>query len=77
MSGLGQVAWRMVALKAGMIVDVEASPVSKTAEANATKKMIDRVEQKFSLKPARLGSELVVQKMIFCTKQPAASTNGA
>lgn len=44
----------LVDLKAGMIVDVEASAVNKTAEANATKAMIERVEQKFTLKPQRL-----------------------
>lgn len=37
-----------------MIVDVEASAVNKTAETNATKSMIERVEQKFALKPQRL-----------------------
>lgn len=44
----------LVDLKAGMIVDVEASSVSKTAEVNATKTMIDRVERKFKIKPSRL-----------------------
>jgi hypothetical protein len=44
----------LVDLKAGMIVDVEASSVNKMAEVNATKVMIDRVEQKFNMKPARL-----------------------
>jgi len=44
----------LVDLKAGMIVDVEASTVNKLAEVNATKTMIDRVEQKFDMKPARL-----------------------
>jgi transposase len=38
----------------GMIVDVEASAVNKTAEVEATKTMIDRVEEKFSIKPQRL-----------------------
>jgi hypothetical protein len=37
-----------------MIVDVEASPVNKTAQVSATRKMIDRVEQKFHMKPMRL-----------------------
>ena len=44
----------LVDLKAGMIVDVEACAVSKTAEANATKAMIERVEAKFSMRPRRL-----------------------
>ncbi|MGV3743373.1 MAG: transposase [Burkholderiaceae bacterium] len=44
----------LVDLQAGMIVDVEASSVNKTAEANATKAMIERVEQKFAMKPKRL-----------------------
>jgi hypothetical protein len=44
----------LVDLKAGIIVDVEASSANKTAEVNATKAMIERVEQKFALKPSRL-----------------------
>jgi len=37
-----------------VIVDVEASSVTKTAEVEATKTMINRVEEKFSIKPQRL-----------------------
>jgi transposase len=44
----------LVDLKAGMIVDVEASAVNKTAEADATRTMIERVAQKFAMKPRRL-----------------------
>lgn len=44
----------LVDLKAGIIVDVEASPVNKTAEANATRTMLNRVEEKFDIKPERL-----------------------
>jgi hypothetical protein len=44
----------LIDLKAGVIVDVEASSVTKTAEVEATKTMIDRVEEKFSIKPHRL-----------------------
>ena len=44
----------LIDLEAGIIVDVEASSVSKSAEVDATKKMLDRVEEKFDLKPARL-----------------------
>lgn len=44
----------LIDLKAGIIVDVEASAVNKTAEVNATKMMIDRVEEKFDIKPDRL-----------------------
>ena len=44
----------LIDLEAGIIVDVEASSVSKTAESNATKIMVDRVEEKYDLKPARL-----------------------
>lgn len=44
----------LVDLKAGIIVDVEASAVSKTAEAEATRTMIERVEDKFAIKPERL-----------------------
>jgi transposase len=44
----------LVDLKAGIIVDVEASAVSKTAEAEATQTMIERVEEIFAIKPERL-----------------------
>jgi len=44
----------LIDLDAGIIVDVEASAVSKSAEVDATKKMLDRVEEKFDLKPSRL-----------------------
>jgi L-asparaginase/Glu-tRNA(Gln) amidotransferase subunit D len=38
----------------GIVVDVEATPARKTDEINATKTMIDRVEERFDLKPDRL-----------------------
>jgi transposase len=44
----------LIDLKAGVIVDVEASVVTKTAEVEATKMMINRVEEKFAMKPRRL-----------------------
>ena len=44
----------LIDLKAGIIVDVEASAVNKTAEVDATRKMIDRVEERFDIKPERL-----------------------
>jgi len=44
----------LIDLKAGVIVDVEGSAVNKTAEVEATKTMIDRVEEKFAIKPQRL-----------------------
>ena len=37
-----------------VIVDVEATPAWRTAEINATRTMIERVEQRFDLKPERL-----------------------
>jgi transposase len=44
----------LIDLKAGIIVDVEASTVNKTAEVEATKAMIERVEDKYDMKPDRL-----------------------
>lgn len=44
----------LIDLKAGIIVDVEASAVTSAAEVAATRTMIDRVEDKFDLKPERL-----------------------
>jgi len=44
----------LVDVEAGIIVDVEATPAWRTAEVNATRTMIERVEQRFNLKPERL-----------------------
>ncbi len=44
----------LVDVQAGIIVDVEAPPAWRTAEVNATRTMIERVEQRFDLKPERL-----------------------
>jgi hypothetical protein len=44
----------LIDLQAGVIVDVEASAVNKMAEVDVTKIMIDRVEEKFAIKPRRL-----------------------
>jgi transposase len=44
----------LVDVDAGIIVDVEATPAFRTAEVNATRTMIDRVEDRFDLKPTRL-----------------------
>ena len=35
-------------------MDVEPTPAHRTAEVNATKTMIDRVEERFAMKPKRL-----------------------
>ena len=44
----------LIDVQAGIIVDVEATPAWRTAEINATRTMIERVEQRFDLKPERL-----------------------
>ena len=44
----------LIDLQAGIIVDVEATPAHRTQEVNSTKTMIDRVEERFDLKPKRL-----------------------
>ncbi len=44
----------LIDVKAGVIVDVEATPAFRTDEVNSTRIMIDRVEQRFDLKPKRL-----------------------
>ena len=44
----------LVDLKAGIIVDVEATPALRTDEVNSTRTMIDRVEARFDMKPTRL-----------------------
>ena len=44
----------LIDLHAGIIVDVEATPAHRTEEVDSTRTMIDRVEERFDLKPARL-----------------------
>jgi IS5 family transposase len=44
----------LVDVDAGIIVDVEATPALRTDEVNATRTMIDRVRERFDLKPKRL-----------------------
>jgi transposase len=44
----------LVDVRAGVIVDVEATSAHRTKEVDATRTMIDRVERRFALKPTRL-----------------------
>jgi transposase len=44
----------LIDLHAGIIVDVEATPAYRTQEVDSARTMIDRVEQRFQLKPRRL-----------------------
>ena len=44
----------LIDVQARIIVDVEATPTLRTAEVNATRTMIERVEERFDLKPERL-----------------------
>jgi hypothetical protein len=44
----------LIDVKAGVIVDVEATPAYRTDEVEAARTMIDRVEERFDVKPAHL-----------------------
>ncbi len=44
----------LIDLHAGIILDVEATPANRAEEVGSTKTMIERVEQRFSIKPQRL-----------------------
>jgi transposase len=44
----------LIDIKHAVIMDVAATPALRTAEVNATKAMIDRVEDRFGMKPKRL-----------------------
>jgi hypothetical protein len=44
----------LVDVKAGIVLDVEATPAHRTKEVDATKKMIERVEERFDVKPKHL-----------------------
>ena len=42
----------------GVILDVQATPAHRTAEVESTKTMIERVEERFDLKPQRLIADM-------------------
>lgn len=44
----------LIDTQAGIIVDVEATPAYRTDEVNATRIMVDRVEERFEIKPDHL-----------------------
>jgi transposase len=44
----------LIDLDAGIIVDVEATPANRTQEVESTKTMVNRVEERFGIKPRRL-----------------------
>ncbi|SCY38173.1 Transposase [Nitrosospira sp. Nsp13] len=44
----------LIDLDASIIIDVEATPAHRTAEVDSTRMMVDRVEDKFDMKPVRL-----------------------
>src|SRR6266542_4241500 len=44
----------LVDVQAGIIVDVEATPTLRTDEVNSARTMLERVEERFDLKPVRL-----------------------
>jgi transposase len=44
----------LVDVQAGIIVDVEATPALRTDEVNAARTMLERIEERLALKPARL-----------------------
>jgi transposase len=44
----------LIDLDAGIIVDVEATPAHRTQEVESTKTMVQRVEERFDIKPKRL-----------------------
>jgi hypothetical protein len=44
----------LIDVQAGIVVDVEATAANRTQELDATKKMIERVEQRFEVKPKHL-----------------------
>jgi len=47
----------LIDIKCGIIMDVEASRAIRQAEVGAAKTMIERTEQRFHLKPARLAAD--------------------
>ena len=44
----------LIDLDVGIIVDVEATPAHRTQEVESKKKMINRLEERFGMKPDRL-----------------------
>lgn len=57
MGGPAYFAWStnyLLDVETAVVVDVEASTANRTAEVNATKRMVDRTEETFGVKPQRL-----------------------
>jgi hypothetical protein len=57
MGGPAYFAWStnyLLDVEKAVVVDVEASTANRTAEVNATKRMVDRTEEAFGMKPQRL-----------------------
>lgn len=44
----------LIDVKSGVVMDVEATPAHRTDEIVATRMMVDRVEDRFDIKPERL-----------------------
>ena len=44
----------LIDLSAGIIMDVEATPAHRTPAVNSTRTLVDRVEERFGVKPQRL-----------------------
>ncbi len=44
----------LIDVKAGVIVDVEATPAHRTEAVNATKTIVDRVQERFAIAPTHL-----------------------
>jgi IS5 family transposase len=48
----------LIDLDAGIIMDVQATPAHRTAEVDSTKMMVDRVQERFDIKPSRLVGDM-------------------
>jgi hypothetical protein len=67
----------LVDVEAGIIVDVEATPALRTDEVNSTRTMIERVEERFNLKPKRLSCRQVPQtRMAKPSEEKSLSLSG-
>jgi hypothetical protein len=79
----------LVDVRAGVIVDVEATSAHRTQEVDATRTMIDRVERRFAIRPTRLIGDMAsvlqdywlgwsttkrLNRMCLCGTRPNAPT---
>ena len=62
----------LIDLKNAVIMDVEASTAVRQHELTAARRMIDRVQHRFKVRPARLAEDTAYRRLCaVCARQPS------